>query len=213
MKHLPRALNRTLLFLCGLILIATGAGLLLLVWWKPAQEKFEQFTSQIERGYNQLYSQSLVDITGENPQDFSWLTIAWVTIAILAIILCLVWIFSQGGGKVKTINLFAHHPSENDQDGQISAQLGFVDDLLKDALEEDRWIAAVKTTAWEVKKRPGIYLSVIAYKGAELKHLKERVDQAISRMDEVLGNRIPLVVHVTTNWRTTFQSAQRVDNG
>lgn len=219
MKHLPRALNRCLLFVIGLLFLATGIGLLLVAYWPPAREFFSTQSERLNRGYQEIWNQSLVALPGQKIQHFSWLDIAWITLAGILVLLLLRWIFSQGGGKVKEINLFKPGsirqqtiPKPSDQAGEIIAQLAFVDDLLQDAISEDRWIDKVKTTAWEVRKDPGISLSVVAFKGADLAHVKSVIDQAIIRLDSVLGNPIPIAVHITTNWRSAFKSAERVDN-
>lgn len=212
MRHLPRALNRSLLFLLGLLGIAAGLGMLLVNYKESARQQFAAVTKQIEAGYNDLYDRSLVAIPGLPIQNYSWLSIAWVAIIVILVLFLLAWCFAQGGGRVRELNLFGKHADTEDDHGEIVARLNFVDDLVQDALLDDQWIADVKTTAWSVKKQPGLSISVVAYKGADLKHLKEMIDQAIARVDSVLGNTVPVAVHLTTNWRSTFQSADRVDS-
>lgn len=220
MKHLPRALNRCLLLLIGLIITASGIGVLLVQYWPAAREGFRQLSQELALNYQQLHDRTLVAIPGLETQSFSWLSVAWITLAIIVTIALIAWVFAQGGGKVKQVKLLsAKHKSAKDSDnrapgnasGETIAEIGFIDDLIQAVLASDKEIAEVKTSAWEVKKEPAVAISVVAYKGANLNRLKEKVQQAVAHLDSVLAKPVPIRVHFTTNWRTTFQSADRVD--
>lgn len=205
MKHLPRVLNRFLLFLGSLILIAVGAGFIAAAVSKPIHHTIVTGAKAFEDWYADTVNQTHVAINGV--QDYSWLTIAWVAIAIMLALLALAWIFSQGGGKTKEFQL----PASSSGEGDTVPMLSFVDSLLEDLLEEDRWVSSAKATAWEVKGKTGLAIDVNAYKGADPAHLKDVIDQAIARLDSVLGEKVPVRVHLTSNLRARLGSADRVN--
>ncbi|MBD3689257.1 hypothetical protein H8R18_06895 [Nanchangia anserum] len=204
MKHLPRALNRTLLFIGSLLLIAAGAALIAAAISAPILRAIRGGMDRFESWYTGIVDRSYVAIGGV--QNFSWMTIAWVAIAIILALIALRWIFSQGGGKTKEFQLPASHTDSGDTVPTIS----FVNALLAGLLEDDRWVSSAKATAWEVKGKTGLAIDVNAYKGADPAHLKDVIDQAIARLDSVLGEKVPVRVHLTTNLRARIGSADRV---
>lgn len=205
MKHLPRAWNRILLFLGGLVFLALGVGLVLTAVWKQALDVFTQGADAAEKWYTELVERSYVALGGV--QEFSWMTIAWVAIAILIALLALGWLFTQGGGKTKQIEL----PTSESEEGNIIPKLGFVDALLDDVFADEKWVASTKTSAWQVKGTTGIAIDVNAYKGADPAYLKEVLDADVARLDSVLGTKVPVRVYLTTNLRARLGSAERVD--
>lgn len=205
MKHLPRALNRFLLFIGSLLLIAAGAGLIAAAVSAPILSMIRSAMTTAEKWYTGLVNQSYVAIGGV--QDFSWMTLAWVAIAIILALLALGWIFSQGGGKTKELAL----PASSSANGDTIPTISFVNALLDDLIRDDRWVASAKASAWEVKGKTGLAIDVNTYKGADPRHLKGVIDQAIARLDSVMGEKVPVRVHLTTNLRARLGSADRVE--
>lgn len=205
MRHLPRALNRFLLFLGGLLLTVAGVGLALVAAWPKAHDYFASAMKTATGWYSGLVDKSYVNVGGI--QDFSWMTVAWVALAIIVALLMLAWIFSQGGGKRKEFRV----ADSDGPDGRTVPQVSFVDDLLADAIENDRWVASTKTSAWGVKGQPGLAIDVNSYKGADVAHLEELMRKAVAQLDSVMGKTVPVRVHFTSNLRTRFGSADRVE--
>lgn len=204
MKHLPRARNRFFLLVGALLLIAAGALLIVTATLAPVRDTVQAGAESTKTWYTGLAEQSHVAIGGR--QDFSWMTIAWVAILIIVALFALAWIFSQGGGKTKEFDL----PGSTGPDGSITPKLSFVNALLADAIGHDRWVASTKTSAWEVKGKTGVAIDVNVYKGTDPTHIKNVVDQAIARLDSVLGVKIPVRVLISTNLRSRIGSAERV---
>lgn len=205
MRHLPRALNRIGLFLGGLILTAAGVGLVLVAAWPKAHQHFAAGMKTATDRYTDLVNKSYVNVGGI--QEFSWMTIAWVALAIIVALLMLAWIFSQGGGKRKEFRVM----DADGPEGRTVPQVSFVDDLLTDAIEDDKWVASTKTSAWDVKGEPGLAIDVNSYKGADLAHLETLMRRAIAQLDSVMGKTVPVRIHFTSNLRTRFGSADRVE--
>lgn len=208
MKKLPRALNRILLFVFGLLFLAIGAALVGVATYKPLRELALKYRSRLDSEYASLARQATFKVSG---QQFSWVQVGLIAVAIIVTLLLITWIFSQGGGKIRSLALNAAG-KDSEKEGEITAELGLIRDIIEDAVSDSRWISSLKVASWDVKKHPGLLLSAAVYKGANPREVKTDLDQAIARLDQVLGINLPILVRLTTNWRSNLGSADRVDS-
>ena len=208
MKKLPRALNRILLFVFGLLFLATGAALVGAATYAPLREQALKYRSRLDSDYTSLVQKATFKMSG---QQFSWVQVGLIAVAIIVALLLITWIFSQGGGKIRSLALNAAG-KDSEKEGEITAELGLIRDIIEDAVSESRWISSLKVASWDVKKQPGLLLSAAVYKGANPREVKTELDQAIARLDQVLGINMPILVRLTTNWRSNLGSADRVDS-
>ena len=208
MKKLPRALNRILLFVFGLLFLATGAALVGVATYAPLRELALKYRSRLGSEYASLAQQATFKVSG---QQFSWVQVGLIAVAIIVALLLITWIFSQGGGKIRSLALNAAG-KDSEKEGEITAELGLIRDIIEDAVSDSRWISSLKVASWDVKKQPGLLLSAAVYKGANPREVKTELDQAIARLDQVLGINMPILVRLTTNWRSNLGSADRVDS-
>lgn len=208
MKKLPRALNRILLFVFGLLFLAIGAALVGVATYKPLRELALKYRSRLDSEYASLARQATFKVSG---QQFPWVQVGLIAVAIIVTLLLITWIFSQGGGKIRSLALNAAG-KDSEKEGEITAELGLIRDIIEDAVSDSRWISSLKVASWDVKKHPGLLLSAAVYKGANPREVKTDLDQAIARLDQVLGINLPILVRLTTNWRSNLGSADRVDS-
>lgn len=208
MKKLPRALNRILLFVFGLLFLATGAALVGVATYAPLRNLALKYRSRLDSEYASLAQQATFKVSG---QQFSWVQVGLIAVAIIVALLLITWIFSQGGGKIRSLALNAAG-KDSEKEGEITAELDLIRDIIEDAVSDSRWISSLKVASWDVKKQPGLLLSAAVYKGANPREVKTELDQAIARLDQVLGINMPILVRLTTNWRSNLGSADRVDS-
>ena len=208
MKKLPRELNRILLFVFGLLFLATGAALVGVATYAPLRELALKYRSRLDSEYASLAGQATFKVSG---QQFSWVQVGLIAVAIIVALLLITWIFSQGGGKIRSLALNAAG-KDSEKEGEITAELGLIRDIIEDAVSDSRWISSLKVASWDVKKQPGLLLSAAVFKGANPREVKTELDQAIARLDQVLGINMPILVRLTTNWRSNLGSADRVDS-
>ena len=207
MKKLPRALNRILLFVFGLLFLATGVALIAAAADAPLRDQALKYRSRLDREYSSLAQQATFHVSGK---EYSWVQVGLIAIAIIVALLLISWIFSQGGGKIRSLAL-NKAGKDSGKEGEITAELGLIRDLVEEEISDSRWISSLKVASWEVKKRPGLLLSAAVFKGANPREVKAELDRAIARLDQVLGIKMPILVRITTNWRTNLGSADRVD--
>lgn len=208
MRKLPRALNRILLFLFGLLFLASGTLLVGAATYRPLRDLALKYRSRLDNEYASLAQQATFKVSG---QQFSWVQVGLIVVAIIVALLLITWIFSQGGGKIRSLALNAAG-KDSEKKGEITAELGLIRDIIEDEVSDSRWISSLKVASWDVKKQPGLLLSAAVYKGANPREVKTELDQAIARLDQVLGIKMPILVRLTTNWRSSLGSADRVDS-
>ncbi|WIK88999.1 hypothetical protein CYK25_002010 [Varibaculum cambriense] len=208
MRKLPRALNRILLFLFGLLFLASGRLLVGAATYRPLRDLVLKYRSRLDSEYTSLAQQATFKVSG---QQYSWVQVGLIVVAIIVALLLLSWIFSQGGGKIRSLALNAAG-KDSEKKGEITADLGLLQGIIEDEISDSRWISSLKVASWDVKKQPGLLLSAAVYKGANPREVKAELDQAIARLDQVLGINMPILVRLTTNWRSNLGSADRVDS-
>lgn len=208
MRKLPRALNRILLLLFGLLFLASGTLLVGAATYRPLRDVVLKYRSRLDSEYTSLAQQATFKVSG---QQYSWVQVGLIVVAIIVALLLLSWIFSQGGGKIRSLALNAAG-KDSEKKGEITADLGLLQGIIEDEISDSRWISSLKVASWDVKKQPGMLLSAAVYKGANPREVKAELDQAIARLDQVLGINMPILVRLTTNWRSNLGSADRVDS-
>lgn len=208
MRKLPRALNRILLLLFGLLFLATGIALIAAATDASLRDQALKYRSRLDSEYTSLAQQATFKVSG---QQYSWVQVGLIVVAIIVALLLLSWIFSQGGGKIRSLALNAAG-KDSEKKGEITADLGLLQGIIEDEISDSRWISSLKVASWDVKKQPGLLLSAAVYKGANPREVKAELDQAIARLDQVLGINMPILVRLTTNWRSNLGSADRVDS-
>lgn len=208
MKKLPRALNRILLFIFGLLFLATGVSISAAASSTSIRRRVLDYRSKVESGFTNLVRQSTFQVQG---REISAVQAGALALVIVVILLLIVWVFSQGGGKIRSLAL-NKAGKDSDTEGEITAELGLIKDVIESELSDSRDIASLKISSWEVKKRPGLALTAAVYKGTNPREVKIEIDQAIAKLDQVLGIKMPILVQITTNWRTNLGSADRVDS-
>lgn len=208
MRKLPRALNRILLLLFGLLFLASGTLLVGAATYRPLRDVVLKYRSRLDSEYTSLAQQATFKVSG---QQYSWVQVGLIVVAIIVALLLLSWIFSQGGGKIRSLALNAAG-KDSEKKGEITAELGLLQGIIEDEISDSRWISSLKVASWDVKKQPGLLLSAAVYKGANPREVKAELDQAIARLDQVLGINMPILVRLTTNWRSNLGSADRVDS-
>lgn len=208
MKKLPRALNRILLFILGLLSLAGGILLIATPLSAKIRTQVLYYGEWLQTHFSALNHRSRFQIQG---WESSWLQVGTLAIAVIVIVASLIWIFVQGGGKIRSLAL-NKIGKDTQKQGEITAELGLIRDIIEDEVSASRWISSMKIQSWEVKKRPGLLVTAAVYKGANPQEIKTELDKAIAKLDQVLGIKMPVLVRVSTNWRSNIGSANRVDS-
>lgn len=201
MNGTNRGLNRLLLGLIGLLLLATGAltggaGL------NPGIAASWNATGKSLRG-DLTRALSGAPISGA---DTSWWTIAALILAVVAILLLGAWIASQGGGRTNR----AAHRDDPGQNGTTTVETPLVSAAVRDAINGDDRVLAATVTAWKVKGTDGLKLSLQARKGVSPEDLAALGEELVAGLDRLLGDQGPVLIRITTGMRSSLSGTGRV---
>ena len=127
MNRTPRALNRLLLGLLGLILIGLGGGLLWLSLDSGAASRWQNFApGMLDR------IQAFGEDTALPGQSQSWIWPLLVVAMLVAIVLLVLWAAAQGRGRTGTLI------SEYDDDDGAPGRVAISSAVAEQALRSDR---------------------------------------------------------------------------
>ena len=203
MSGTHRGLNRFLLALTGLMLLAAGA-LGVAAGTLPGVAAHWAATGRDAWGRTRdlLAAAPLPDgIT-------SWWTIAAVGVLLLGVALMVGWLASQGGGRT---NVVAETPDAGQ--GTTTVETGLVSGLVTEALAGNRLVLAVSVTTWRIRggagKQPAVRISIQARHGACPRELADTVEQLVSGLDRLLGHPFPVLVRITAGTRTRLARPDR----
>ncbi|BCW73092.1 hypothetical protein [Arthrobacter sp. NicSoilB8] len=192
MSQTNRALNRILLALAGLMLIAAGAATAGAGILPDAAAAWAATGS------------SLVDQTGSllasaplpGPAR-SWWAVAGVAALVLAAGLGIAWLASQGGGRTHRVG------RETDGGrGTTVVETGLISAAVTEALAGNRLVLGTSVSAWEVKGEPGLRLRIRARQGASPRDIANTADELVQGIDALLGHPLPVLVRITSGTRT-----------
>lgn len=200
MKSYPRGLNRFILGILGLLMVALGAGVLTITLWPKAKEWWQLHSKIFVENYGAIASH--YTLAG----GVKLFPVLWITVGILLSLFALVVIFSQGGGRRIAIMKQDSVAGK----GKTRVDVSMIEPLLQAMSTKNRWIAHCSVDAWSVKGKPALLISLQCYKGADVAKVKEYAAKMVNRVDNVLGAELPVQVRITSGWHTTFSSPDRV---
>ena len=185
MNGTPRSLNRLLLIMLGVLLIAAGtlvaaAGLnpsVAQTWTRTGADVWAWVLQQ-------LRSAPMGD-TG-----ISWWTLALAGLLVLLVMLLLRWIFSQGGGRSDRLG------DRSGSDGTTTVDQSLVARAIREAMEGDAQVLSTKASAWKTRGAYGLRMDVRVHRGASPRRIAAAAEETITGLDTLLGEQIPTLVHI-----------------
>lgn len=199
MNGTRRGLNRALLALVGLLLIAAGA---LAVLTGSSQEFAKAWTRTGTEFWARIQEQlAAAKITG---QETSWWTVAVMGVLVVAAILLVCWILSQGGGRTNQL-------ARDDGDaGTTTVETAVASQAIKAALAGNKQVLASTVQTWRLKGGSGLKISLQARKGASPRELTAALDELVNGLDALLGDEIPVLIRIKAGTRSRFARTERV---
>jgi hypothetical protein len=201
MSATGRWLNRGLLLVCGLLLLAAGAAALLVGapsrWtapWAPAE------SAETALRWSRTWAAGLPDVGGA-PGALA----GGLAGAVVLVVLLLVFVGTRGGGRTPTVVRL------EEGDGRTTVDQGVARVLLAEPLAGRADVLSARTGVYRVKGAPAICLTVIVRRGADLSRVLSAAEAAIEDWDALAGVRVPVLVHLADRrWRDGLHGRTRV---
>ncbi|MCC9144111.1 MULTISPECIES: hypothetical protein [unclassified Arthrobacter] len=202
MNATPRALNRFLLGLLGLVLMGIGGGLALISAWPAAARAWHGFAADAGPAVS-----SSLDATALPGGRGSWIWVALALLSFLGIVLMVVWMAGQGGGRTGTL------VSEYDDDGapgRVEISGTVAEQALRSALQENPDVAASSVNAYSVKGRSALRVRITPRQGAAPHLIAADATALVETLDTVLGHQTPVLLSLEAGRRLRFGREDRV---
>ena len=202
MNRTPRSLNRVLLGLGGLLLLAVGAGLVLLSvdpaaarWWQDTAPAVLSGGGRLLRG------------TAMPGLSQSWLWPALALAMIVLAVLLVLWIAAQGRGRADTL------VAEYDDDGaagRIAISGSVPEQALREALLKDPDVTSVGVSTWALQDGNGLRVRIVPRQGAAPHLVAADATSLVDALDAALGRRSTVLISIEAGRRYRLGREERV---
>src|SRR5688500_5610795 len=199
MNSTPRLLNRILIGILGLLLLTVGILLMLLASVPAVGSWWQAWSGGVRDGANQLF-----DGTRFPGRQESWLWIVLALFLVLLIGLMVAWVAQQGKGRSGLL-LAAEDPGGVPGDVRIGG--GVAEQSLKSALAERPDLAGATVTTYDVRGQPALKIRLHPRPGVAPHLLAADASELVAALDEVVGQKTPVLVHIAVGARTRFSRA------
>lgn len=202
MNSTPTLLNRILLAVLGLKLLAVGALLILLATVPAAAPWWHAWSGEAWNAANQAFNATRFP---GRPQSWLWLVVALALLVLIGLMVA--WVAQQGKGRS---NLLASEYDPGEVPGDVRIGGGVAEQALKQALSGRPDLASASVTTYDVKGSPALKVRLLPRQGVAPHLLAEEVAGLVAALESVVGREIPVLIHIGAGARTRFGRAERV---
>lgn len=204
MNATNRFVNRSVLFLIGVLLLVAGATALaagVLVGGDPPRWLRRPAAEMVAGWESARGGTWQVPAIGE----VSTLLLLAVAAAVVLAVLLVVFLISRRRGRSKTVL------DVDTVTGRTTVDRNVVDAVLTEPLIRRPDVLSARTGTYRVGQTRAVELAVTVRPGAPLANVVAAAEAAIGEWDELLGSRIPILLHLSDRrWSEGFRSPTRV---
>jgi len=197
MNSTARGLNRLLLAVVAIVLLAAGAVSVALVAVPGFAGAWAAQVRSALRGAPAWAGSPLVG-------PVSALGVGIAAVALVLALLLLAFIARQGGGRTTRV------AEEHRDAGTTLVDLGVPRRLLEEELTDRPEFVAVRVSAYRVRRTPALKVSVQCRRGVAPSTASSAVTDALEGLDEILGTSIPALVQVSGGFRSRLAGRARL---
>ncbi|MBW8761809.1 MAG: hypothetical protein JF592_04375 [Microbacterium sp.] len=199
MNSTNRVLNRALLLVSGVVLLVAGATCVAVglqpMWFQPWQDRAVEAASRLGEPSIEMGSGGAVSIAA----------LAGLGAAVLAALLLVVFVFTRGRGKTKSVL------KVDAERGRTVVDRNVAETVLAGSLAERPDVLSARTGAYLVRGTRAVELAVTVQRGASLDRVLAAAEDAVRAWDALLGERAPIMVHLADrSWRDALRPRTRV---
>ncbi|MCM3697552.1 hypothetical protein [Microbacterium oleivorans] len=198
MNDTNRALNRTLLFLVGLVLLIAGGAAATAAAIPAVGGVWTSSGSTVAAALR-----SSGDATAIGGTTLSWAVIGATAVAVLVAVILIAAMTTLVSRRSKTVlrSSGAQNPL-----GRVTVTESFAADAVKNSLSRQDDVVAASVTAHTVKDEPVLHVSVTARQGADPRRIVDHVDRLVDGLAAVTGTDTPAFVSVHGGLRSRLAS-------
>lgn len=207
MNDTNRALNRLLILLFGLLLLAAGIAAILVGAVPAVQDGWRKIAPDAYRNVSNQLEATPLSGTGH-----SWLWIALVALCVIAIILMLIFIFRQGHGRTGALVSEPVTYSSDDQHagGTTTIDASVAEQELSASLGGHPEFVASHVSTYRVHRQPVLKISATVRRGVSPARATGIVERDLFAWDRLLGTEIPVLIQLSGGFRTRRSATTRL---
>jgi hypothetical protein len=198
----PVLLNRILVGILGIKLLAVGLFLVLLATVPAVASWWHSWSADAWEGINQAFNTTRFP---GRPESWLWIVLVLVTLLLMGLMVA--WVAQQGKGRT---NLLVSADDAGEVAGDVRIGGGVAEQALKHALAERPDLAGATVATYEVNGRPALKVRLLPRQGVAPHLLAAEVTTLVEALDVVVGQRTPVLIHIGAGARTRFSRAERV---
>ncbi|MFF5792870.1 hypothetical protein ACFY5D_12545 [Paeniglutamicibacter sp. NPDC012692] len=203
MNQTPRLLNRILLGIFGVLLLALGIHLLLIAGVPDYARGWRGLADAVYGSGRQILLATTLP-----GQKESWLWIIVAALLIVVILLMIWWISVQGRGR--TSEYVSAYFDDEPMPGRVEISGEAVEQTIRAMLGRRVDVVSISVSVWERAPVPGLKIKVQPRKGVEPGRLGHEIVDATRAAQELMGARGPVVVYLAAGARSRFARSDRV---
>lgn len=202
MNNTPRVLNRILIGLLGLKLLAVGVLLLLLATVPAVGQWWQGWSSGIWNTALQAFARTRLPGRSE-----SWLWMLVAAVLALVIGLVIAWVAQQGKGRA---DLLLAPRDDGDVPGTIRIAGSVAEQAIRGALAGRTDLAGSSVAVYSIKGKSALRIRLQPRQGVAPQLLASEVAEMVQAMEKLVGQRLPVLIHIRAGARTRLSRAERV---
>ena len=202
MNSTPSLLNRILLTILGLNLLAVGVLLVLLAAVPPVAAWWQSWSPGVWNGINGAFNATRFP---GRPESWLWIVVALALLLLIGLMVA--WIAQQGKGRA---NVLAAEYDPGEVPGDVRIGGGVAEQALKQALAGRPDLAGASVTTYDVKGSPALKVRLLPRQGVAPHLLAAEVSGLLAALEAVVGRETPVLIHIAAGARTRFRRAERV---
>lgn len=202
MNSTPALLNRILIGILGITLLAVGLLLILLAAVPDIATWWHSWSASIWDGIEQAFNNTRLP---GRTESWLWILVAFALLVLIGLMVA--WIAQQGKGRSNLL-VAAYDPGSVPGDVRIGG--GVAEQALKHALAGRADLAGATVATYDVKGSPALKVRLLPRQGVAPHFLAAEVISLVDALDAVVGKQTPVLIHIGAGARTRFSRAERV---
>jgi uncharacterized membrane protein YoaK (UPF0700 family) len=188
-----RALNRAVILLVGIVLIAVGAAVAVAAAVPEWLEAWSDGSARVTDALGAAIASASLGFS-----DHSWVLVAGAVLAVIAAVLVAVFVLRQGRGHTRTVL------RRSGDDGEIAVDSEVVHSSIERALREHPGVASVSVSSYRVRRaqNAAVKIDIGVRRGVSPADIREAADAVVADWDALLGETLPVLVTVNAGLAT-----------
>jgi hypothetical protein len=200
MNNTNRALNRGVVLVIGLVVLALGAAAIAVGSLPAVSNAWKDVAPQVRTTLSGWFTSAPIAGT-----TVDWWWIAVLAALLVMVILLVVFIFRQGHGH--TARFLDDAPTA---DGSTIVDSKVAEQLVQDALDGHPELVSSHVSTYRVRRTPVLKVSATARRGVSPREVVDTVETALDSLEKLLGHPVLASVQVSGGFRARLSSTTRL---